>query len=264
MHPAGLILPKAPGGGASLYNPSTLFLHLDGADSSSYPGSGSTWYDLTSNGFNFALNGITYDATYGAIVFNGTSDYALRANQIGTLFDFRNLSNGDVSVEFWIYFDNYTTSFDTIASQGLAYGSLGTTYSQWHIFSNSDYIRIRLLQANNVYLGKNLQNGDGNYSSSFTSGTWYHFVVTFDQSAQVITWYQNGADVGGSYIGSSCTSYRTPNTFWDDVGIGCSDNNGSKYYSLDGKIAVFRMYDECVGATDVAGNFNYYKARFGY
>lgn len=262
MHPAGLILPKQVASGASLYDGS-LFLHLDAGNASSYSDPDNTWYDLE-NSYNFSLNGHTYDGTYGALVFSGTSAYALRANQINTIFDFRNLSTGDVSFEFWIYFDNYTTSLDTIASLGFAYGTISTTYAQWSIYSNSDYIRSRLIKANNVYLAKDIQNGDGNYTSSWTNTTWYHFFITFDQSAQIITWYQNGVDVGGSYVGTSCTSYRTPNTAWDDLCVACSDNNASNYYSLDGKLAVFRMYDECVGATEVAGNFDYYKTRFGY
>ncbi|MCB1711563.1 MAG: hypothetical protein KDH96_03505 [Candidatus Riesia sp.] len=271
MHPAGLILPKQVASGASLYDGS-LFLHLDAGDSSSYPGSGSTWYDLTSNAYDFSLTNTTYNGTYGAISFTGTNSYAFRTNQVSTIFNFQNLTNGDISFEFWANLDSSTSIQDTISSLGFAYGSAGTTYWQWRVFHSygtvgsytGSYYQVNFIQSNTVNYGKLIQNTDPNYTSSQSASTWYHFFVTFDISTQTITWYQNGVDVGGTYTGTGCTSYRSVNTSWDDLGVGASDNNGSKYYSFDGDIAVFRMYDECVGATDVAGNFDYYKARFGY
>lgn len=271
MHPTGLILPKQVTS-TSLYNPSSLFLHLDAGDSGSYPGSGSTWYDLTSNTYDFSLTNTTYNGTYGAISFSGTNSYAFRSNQVNTIFDLRNLSNGDISIEFWVYLDSSTSTNDTICSLGFAFGTVSTTYYQWRVYHHygtvgsytGSYFDVTFVQANNVYLGNRIQNTDPSYTTSHSGTTWYHFFITFDQSAQTIKWYQNGVDVGGTVAGSSCTSYRTPNTSWDDFGVGASDNNGSNYYSLDGDLAVFRLYDECVGATDVAGNFDYYKSRFGY
>jgi len=54
-----------------------LVLALDAADVSSYPGSGTTWTDLSGNGNNGTLtNGPTYSsANGGSIVFDGVNDY---------------------------------------------------------------------------------------------------------------------------------------------------------------------------------------------
>lgn len=60
-------------------NQTGLVLNLDAGSTSSYPGSGSTFFDLEGN-HNFTLtNGPTYSSTdnYGAIVFDGSNDYAL-------------------------------------------------------------------------------------------------------------------------------------------------------------------------------------------
>jgi hypothetical protein len=54
-----------------------LVLALDAADRNSYPGSGTTWTDLTGRGNTGTLtNGPTYSsANGGSIVFDGTDDY---------------------------------------------------------------------------------------------------------------------------------------------------------------------------------------------
>ena len=54
-----------------------LVLTLDASSQRSYPGSGTTWYDLSGNGNNGTLtNGPTFDSgNGGSIVFDGTNDY---------------------------------------------------------------------------------------------------------------------------------------------------------------------------------------------
>jgi hypothetical protein len=62
------------------YNPRIvtdgLVLCLDAANKRSYPGSGSTWTDLTANKYNGALtNGPTFNsANGGSLIFDGTDD----------------------------------------------------------------------------------------------------------------------------------------------------------------------------------------------
>lgn len=50
---------------------------FDAADKNSYPGSGTTWYDMSGNGYHGTLtNGPTFDTTNGgSIVFDGVDDY---------------------------------------------------------------------------------------------------------------------------------------------------------------------------------------------
>ena len=56
-----------------------LFLNVDASNSNSYSGSGTTWTDLTGNGYNGTLmNGPTYDSNNsGSIVTDGSNDYVL-------------------------------------------------------------------------------------------------------------------------------------------------------------------------------------------
>ena len=54
-----------------------LVLNLDAGNAASYPGSGTTWTDLSGNGRNGTLTGgPTYSsADGGSIVFDGTNDF---------------------------------------------------------------------------------------------------------------------------------------------------------------------------------------------
>jgi hypothetical protein len=58
---------------------SGLVLCLDAANKLSYPGTGTTWTDLSGTGKNLTLtNGPTFNAgNMGSIVFDGTNDYAV-------------------------------------------------------------------------------------------------------------------------------------------------------------------------------------------
>ena len=64
------------GHGASIVRDG-LVLHLDAANKKSYPGTGTTWSDLSGNGNNVTLaNGVTYNSSnLGSLVFDGIDDY---------------------------------------------------------------------------------------------------------------------------------------------------------------------------------------------
>ena len=61
---------------------SGLIFYLDAANTRSYPGSGTTWTDLSGNGNTGTLtNGPTYSsANGGQIVFDGSNDNAVVLN----------------------------------------------------------------------------------------------------------------------------------------------------------------------------------------
>ena len=72
-----------------------LVLCLDASDRNSYPGSGTTWYDVSNNGNHATLtNGPTFSTSNGGIfTFDGSNDYAdvslnLRNSFATTTFSF--------------------------------------------------------------------------------------------------------------------------------------------------------------------------------
>lgn len=56
---------------------SGLLVRLDASNSTSYPGSGTTWYDISGNGNNATLSGATYNSGDGHYInFDGSNDQA--------------------------------------------------------------------------------------------------------------------------------------------------------------------------------------------
>ena len=57
-------------GSSSTIVTSGLILNLDAGDALSYPGSGTTWYDLSGSGYNATLvNGASYSSSNGGIIY---------------------------------------------------------------------------------------------------------------------------------------------------------------------------------------------------
>ena len=54
-----------------------LVMYLDAGNAASYPGSGSTWYDLSGKNNNMTLNGPTYSSQYGGVLTFTTSQTAV-------------------------------------------------------------------------------------------------------------------------------------------------------------------------------------------
>jgi len=57
--------------------PANCLLYLDASNPQSYPGTGTTWYDLSGNGRNATLNNMSFEKTAGgAFATNGSTSYA--------------------------------------------------------------------------------------------------------------------------------------------------------------------------------------------
>ena len=104
---------------------SGLVLALDASNPLSYPGSGTTWYDLSGNNLHMSLiNGPTY--SNGALIFDGADDYAERTG-VGLAYASFTV---DTFVQPYSNAGNYRAFFSsTLASNddywfGINYGSL--------------------------------------------------------------------------------------------------------------------------------------------
>jgi len=226
---------------------SNLILDLDAGNSSSYSGTGKTWYDLSGNGFNATLvNGVTYDSgNNGTLVFSGPmgSSYAYTPdlNSTGKF-----TGSSDFSHFIWFY----------LTSQGvgnLVVESADTTLSSWHD-SN--------IEVSNTY-AVSFSTWHGSLtnkvvSSAQTLGAWYHLGMTY--SGTTLTAYINGAS-----IGTTTFTRQTPYPsylyryllFHNDT-----TNMGTNAYPA-GKCGGFQVYNKGLSGSEVTTIFNAKKARYG-
>jgi len=210
-----------------------LVLCLDAADKNSYPGSGTTWTDLSGEGNNGTLtSGPTYSSDNGgAIVFDGNNDYVDCGNS--SIFDVGN----NITVNVWFYVDSIS-SYQAIVAKVLNDYSLG-----WEVANSSGTFRVTLRPSATLV---NLVAG------TLSVGNWYMGTMTFDNTTARL--YLNGVQTGSTTSGGPVTLNSTqPLTIGRRI-------QGSYY---DGNIAQVSIYNRELTAAEVKQNFNALRHRFG-
>jgi len=211
-----------------------LVLNLDAGSSTSYPGSGTSWSDLSGNSNTGTLtNGPTYSSDDGgSIVFDGTDDYV----DCGT----STLSSGDLSVFSWIYPTSFNNSWNIISTK-------------W--FSGSDFHwALKSNLANGTNIRQNLyttSNSDIYGTTTFSINTWYYVGFTLINGG-TLTFYKNAVPDGTSSTVSRTTQSNT-------LKIG----DARQGYGLIGKIPQVSIYNRALTASEVEQNYNALRGRYG-
>ena len=208
---------------------SGLVLALDAGNTKSYPGSGTTWTDLSGNSNTGTLtNGPTYSsANGGSLVFDGSNDYVeLNTNNIITgtnpfTFEaFYKVTNASVSAEL--------------------FGNYGAGYT-----SNTIWISGRY----GVYINDLVP-----YFQGYPLGVGTYHMAFTKTSAGACTLYKNGVVDGTA---TSTTSISSSQNFriGSDVN-GIAEVFGGNLYSL-------KVYNRALSAAEVRQNFNATRGRYG-
>lgn len=131
-----------------------LVLSLDAGDRNSYPGSGTTWFDVSGNNNHCGLvNGATYSSTKnkGTIDLDGINDYISVPKTLNG-FTYNIHYDLNWTIEHWIYTDPYDASPQTYK---FLYGSYnGCNYTAYK--GNAAGIAIySATDINSIYLSFN-------------------------------------------------------------------------------------------------------------
>lgn len=223
---------------ATNYNPSIvtsgLVLALDAGNTRSYPGTGTTWSDLSGRGNTGTLiNGPTYSSSNGgSLVFDGTNDY------VGS-FPASICNTEDFTIHCF-----FNISVLTITPTRT--GILGTrTTGGWGIITglyNTKQLSFYLFGSSSVATS----------ATAIEANTWYCVDVTRSVSANTINLYING-----SFVSTATAGVLTPAIINGTIG---SENNGNY---LNGRIAEVKIYNRALSDTEVLQNFNALRGRFG-
>ena len=202
-------------------------LYLDAGNAKSYPGSGTTWTDLSGNSNTGTLvNGPTYSsANGGSIVFDGSNDYVgLTAGLLS--------GTGDFTASQWI--------------QQNSGGNSGTTFANYlagnlQMFFGSSFVGLYL--ANSTAYA--------NAAIHFTTN-WTMFTClrsgTVTQVYKNETLIQTGSSL--STIGGTGAAFR----------MGTNTSGGEQY---NGKIGTTNVFSRALSAAEVQQNFNALRGRYG-
>lgn len=212
---------------------SSLALYLDASNSSSYPGTGTTWFDISGNGRNASLiNSPTFSNTNGGeINFSGTQYATLPANVF-------NFGTGSYSIEAWVLNNSAVTNNIWYSSQSSnSTGFYGAGY--------------------NISTGWFHTTFDGSTRPTSSKlpiaspNGWSHHVIV--RSGNTITQYVNGFQASTNATTSMSMSAA-------DVRIGQNPaTNGERW---NGKIAIIRIYNKELSKEEILNNFNLEKNKF--
>jgi hypothetical protein len=211
----------------------TSQLYLDAGNASSYPGSGTTWTDLSGNGRNGTLtNGPTYSsANGGSIVFDGTNDFVQVSGS---------LTVTAATFVAWIRRNGNQGQYDGILfSRGTS-----ITGMDFHLSNQLGYTW------NNTASTYNWQSG-----LIVPDLTWCMVAVSVTSTSATAYLCES------SGITSATNTVSHTSTTLDDIKIAIDDAT-TRYFT--GNIAIAKLYDTALSAGEISQHFNEDKARFGY
>ena len=209
----------------SLYT-TGLYMNLDASSNISYPGSGTTWFDLTGNGINGQIrNGAYYSSISGGVInLDGTDD--------DVFIDYNPLMvhSGDFTIEVIYY------PLQTILT---AFFARPTTYGTGNRFAIGSFLD------NNVLFWNPLLSPGGQSISGVTPmsiNNWYSIVAT--RNSGTLSLYLNGIFEGAAYDTTDYTSTRPVRlSYW-------------AYWVVAARIAAVRMYSVGMSAEQIQANHN--------
>ena len=225
-----------------------LVLCLDAANKDSYPGTGTTWYDLSGNGYDGTLvNSPVFEADkLGNFNFDGSDECV----NIGTDTAYNSLTQ--ITGEA-IFRPEVAASYQYIASN--ARDCCGV-YNGFNFYLNSSRRLEAMIWNSANYDGSNWPTSRDVVSGNtlLTLNNWYHVAFTYDNSDLVL--YLNGINNGSK---STAFGIGTPASYTLRVGaMGLSN-----IYDFNGNIAFFRLYNRALTASEISNNFLALRARFG-
>ena len=223
-----------------------LVLALDAANTKSYPGTGSIWYDLSGNELHATLyNGPTYESdNQGVILFDGVDDYAqVPASPITAINVF--------TFELWINrtgIATFTGPYDRIFQKDGGYSG----YPAWgfHLGEGTP-------AAPSFRSAYSPAISDYNNSVGFTTnavmefGEWHYYAASIDSSLN-LKLYHNGT------LDNTGLLDEPPMATEDSISIAIGDSR--EFY---GKIPIVRVYNRVMNSMEILQNYLATKSRFG-
>ena len=211
---------------------------IDPANTSSYPGTGTSVTDLTS-GITGTMTNVEYETTTcGVFRFAGNGSILFPITDFGTEF----------SLSAWVYVDNDVDNINTLMSNaGPGGGSSGFKLT-WNSWGAND--KKMVVEDGGGGAGKT-----SSTSAQITVNEWQHLVYTFDKTTRLVTMYRNGSAVatdGGVFVSGAGTNQN----WW------LGSMGGSGILAMNGKLGVVKIYSNVLTASQVTTDMNLNSARY--
>lgn len=253
-----------------------LKLYYDFANSTSYPTTGSTVYNLAKPDFNGTISGATFDSgdSGGCFSFDGTDD---RIETSPLSFYNSELWGPNQSWEVW--FKTPSTArmrvmgmFDTLGSVSPARYFIAINQN------NGDgqvtgYITTGIGDDDDGVFKQRVTSAA--YNTGLSDGDWHQIVTTYQNTDVYVSntdfatqakIYLDGVEISPYTLYGETTQNNGAIVFGDvdySVWIGGSNTRGTLGVPYNGKIGVVRGYNRALTQDEITLNLNQYKIRYG-
>jgi hypothetical protein len=217
-----------------------LQLYLDAGNTSSYPGSGNTWYDLSGNNRHFTLN--TPSFTSGSIPYFSTLGRSISGPESNS-FDITDTAG------YTIYLIMYNNS-STNSGAFKFYGSGGLNRA---IFAHCPW------SDGNIYFDQGGSGGSDirTYVSGGTMNAWN--IITFRRNG----YRQRQIIKNNTVLTTNVDLAANLNLNTTSVTLGSSDEYGGTSSTWDARIGHFIVYNRALSNYELSYNHNLLKVRYG-
>ena len=209
-----------------------LVLCLDAGNPKSYPGSGTTWTDLSGNGNNATLSNVSYSSSNRTLVFNGSTSTAFVSNFTPP--------RSAHTIMIWAKSNSALGNTTSSATRKTMFKN----GSQWNpgLWINGQIIRPHMPPE---YRDKTF--------SYRTFTDWFSVGQIWDGS-DVYTIDNSSVSLDTLISGSYSQSNQ------DGISIGYE--SGTTSHTWNGEISLFHIYNRALTASEIQQNFNATRGRF--
>jgi hypothetical protein len=213
--------------------PTSLKMYLDASDTTSYPGTGTTWFDLTSNANNGTINGATWNSG-GYFTFDGSGDYINLAQNI--------LSTTPIA-SFSLWAKGSTLATNTTQYKIIYNNANGGFFFALLVGSGNLEVYTRNSSAANII--------PISYPvSNFNANDWYHITVTFSGLNSAVNLYVNSVLVDTGTFPTTTTVYTQ---YYNSVG---GDPASGAAFTMVGSVSKVKTYNKTLTQAEVTALYN--------
>lgn len=222
-------------------------LRLDAANPNSYSGSGSTWLDLSGNGYNATL----VNSPIWSRDNSGYFSVNAQSQQTFSVVKPQPSITGQLTTEIWVYFSQFPASGPgyepTFMHKGIHYTTQLRSTFQGYTFADSSTYSYAAYGTHSI-------------GTALAAGSWRQIVTTKDIN-NTVRLYINGTLVHtrqsfGGYL------VNVDTTLWL-IGYSDTDSIPSSVNCLDGRVSVAHVYNRALSDSEVLQNFNAIRGRYG-
>ena len=219
----------------------SLMVWVDAGQTASYPGSGTTWTDLSGNGKNYTL---TAGPTYNSITGGGVITFAGASSQYATTTAtlFNSTTYNTYTINLWVY--------PTGAGNFVQVDGQTTPNSGYH------YSAIEISAAGIIKFGQWTGVDTVIATSTQSLNVWYNLVITYNGTTAT-------AYIDGISVGSTNIAWTSPgaSTFMALMATDITNMGTAGYAS--GSIGAFMVYNRALTQSEITQNYNALRNRYG-